>query len=105
MTVLTIALIVETRKSVNREMKLYGNVKYTLKREQCVQATIFALFGLCYIGRFILLVFIDGNDNITSAFLFYTIVDLVIWFEALCLGALLLLHKRNLLQRKPASEK
>ena len=52
MLILVFWLFLEIQRAKNREKKLYGRVKRTLRAERCTYAIVSFFFALSYIGRF-----------------------------------------------------
>ena len=96
MVLLVVWLFVETKRAVDRERRSRqdGKVTHTLVRERCTYAIISTLFGLSYIGRFVLNTYIDCEVNESPFVLQMTVVS-VFLLEGSSMGVLMLFHCIN----------
>ena len=97
MLLLVTWLFIETQRAVRREIKLFGKVRHTLRRERCTYAVITTFFALSYVGRFLLNVFEDSCRREASGSIYVQLMTQIIVYllEGVSLGVLMLFHLIN----------
>ena len=108
MICLVIWLFVETQRAVNREMREFGKVQRTLRRERCIYAIITFFFALSYMARFILNEYQFCGQQAGVKFASYMTEEIVWLFEGVSMGMLMIFHfvnfKQGTLLSKTATE-
>ena len=70
----------------------------SLRRERCTYATISIIFGLSYVGRYIINVYDRCGEHIGSVFEQEMTYATVLLFEGASMGVLMLFHYQNFRQ-------
>ena len=96
MLLLVAWLFYETQSANNRVMMLSNVVQSSNRRELCVYAIISTLFGLSYVGRYVINVYIFGTNAIVLPIFGMEMLFLGVYLlEGSSMGAVMMIHYIN----------
>ena len=95
MLVLVAWLFYETQSANKRVMMLSNVVQSSNRRELCIYAIISTLFGLSYVGRFVINMYVFAEENSLSLFVMEMLFLGVYLLEGSSMGAVMMIHYIN----------